>query len=364
MLLAAALLPAGAMADADAAAGWQLSLRSDRHADALPLRQLGTDDWAASLAPRAGRNLAYVDDEIRLSVGPAALARRLGPGWTAALVVRSSATLVASHDALVLAGQVASGERPQADDRWQNDVRLRGFAGFGAELGREHPLSPQWTARWSAQALALTRWRERQLTGPAAYDAVDRSYRFALQSDELNDRLDAPFQQSFSPRGAGLLLGAELAWQGERGSAKLALRDGGWLHWSGVPQQHLQLDTETAGVDADGFLVYRPLVQGNNSQRGTTRRWPWRGRAELGWRVTDSGTLLASVDTVPDFGPLPALQWQQRSGALAWSVGWRLHERRATVSAGWHGWQLRAGIDRLGSASRSREFSLVYGWMR
>lgn len=350
----------GAAAAAESPTGaWQLSLHSDRHSDALPLRQLGSDAWQMGLAPRGGRNLAYLDDELRLARNPID-----GAGWSLALLARSSATLVASDDALALSAQVARGQRPMGDARWQAAVRLRAFAGIGAELGRRQALAPQWTTRWSAQGLLLTRWRERQLDGPVGYDAASGTYNFALRSSELHDRLRFPFRDSFAAHGAGLLLGVEMAWQGERGSVALALRDGGWLRWNGVPQRQMQLDTSTQTVDADGFLIYQPLIQGHNSQADTTRAEPWRANAKVGWRLTGAGHIDVSVEHLPGFGALPAVQWQQRSGTVDWGLGWRLHERRASVSAAWQGWRVRAGADRLGASARSREFGLSYALLR
>ena len=343
---------AAAVPASKAAPAWQLTVRSDHHSDALPLAVLGDDDWQ-HLAPRPGRNLAYLDDEVRLQ-------RRSGD-WTWGLLARSQASVVASRETLQLARAVDSGKRPATDTHWAADMRLRAFSGAGLLVARSQVLAPGWTGGVSAQALALGGWRSRSISGPVAYDAARRSYSFALQSHEVSNRLDYPYQQAFARRGAGLLLGAELAWTAGDWSASAALRDGGWLHWRGVPQQQASLVTDRQGVDADGFLVYGPLIEGRNRQDGLTQRQPWRGQLALSRHWGRGQQLGVSLDTLPDFGVLPAVQWQCPVGEALLGLGWRLHERRLTVALDWRGFSLRAGADRLDAAARSRALALAYG---
>lgn len=335
---------------------WRLEIKSERHSDPVPLRALGDDEWIKVATPRPGRNLAYAEDEVRLS-------RRLS-GWSFGLLARHSATVVMSRDTIDLAGQIARGERPANDRRWDTFARMRGFTGFGGELRRDFSLGPQWKAGWAIQGLVLTRWRQRWLDGPANYDAASASYDFALQYRQVDNRLKFPFQQSFAGQGAGLLLAGELGWEGEQAFASVSVRDGGWLRWSRIPEQQMQLNTNTRTFDADGFLVYQPLVQGRNSQSGGTRSLPWRTTLQAGWRFEGSKVLSAGVDFLPGFGALPRVQWQQRVGDIDWELGWRFHERRATVAAAWKGWRVHVGADALGRTMRSREFGISYTLLR
>ncbi len=343
---------------------WQLSLQSERHSDALPLSAWGDDDWRA-LQPRSGRNLAYVDEQLRLQ-------RRSG-AWTLGLVARSQATLVASEPTLALAALLAQGRQPMLAQQWALDMRLRGFSGAGISLGLDSAADArwaqalsattggQWQARLSAELLALGRWRERQLSGNASHAGGGTGgYGFALRSDERDDGLSTPFQQAFARRGSGLLLGAALQWQGADWSLRAALQDGGWLHWRGLPRQQLALDTATLGFDADGFLQYQPLLTGQNSQRGLTRRQPWRGSLALQHQLDTRHSVELSLRQLPGAPLLPALRWQQRSAGLQWGLGWQLHERRASVDLAWRGWTVRAGADRLGAGAHSRLLAL--GW--
>lgn len=343
----------------DNPAVWRLSLRSERHNDALPLSVPGDDTWRR-LLPCSGRNLAYQDDEVRLS-------RSAGqaPGqWIWALLARNHATLVASQQALALAARVANSRRPAADAQWQAGVRLRAFAGAGIAIGRTQPLAPGWSAHWEAQTLALSRWRARDLGGAVQYGAASRQYSFDLQSQEIDNRLATPFRQDFAARGVGLLLAGGLDWAGSSTWARVALRDGGWLRWRGVPQQRASLNTATEAVDADGFLLYKPLVTGRNSQSGAQRWLPWRSQVAAGLALADGQRWGLQIDALPGFGALPALLWQRPAPApdgLALGAEWQVHERRLTLSSAWQGLSLRIGADRLGSAARSRVLVLGYG---
>ncbi|CAD5373464.1 conserved exported hypothetical protein [Rubrivivax sp. A210] len=351
---AAALLALSARAaDGAAPVSWTLALSSQWHADALTLARLGDED-AGLLQPRRGRNLAYIDDEARLS-------RRQGD-WTWSLLARSHATLVATDQALELAGLLARGERASADQHWQADVRLRALAGAGIALAHDGALGGGWRWQGEAQLLRLSQWRERRIQGTVDFAAAASQYSFDLRSDELGNRLDFPFREPFAPAGAALLLAAGLAWEGTGAWAEAGLRDGGWLSWRGVPQQAQVLNTDTRAVDGDGFIVYRPLLQGQDSQQGRRERWPWRGRLAGGARLADGQRLGLALDAVPGFGVLSALQWHRPAAGAVPALGlqWRLHERRLTLSAAWGGLTLSAGADRLGAGMRSRELALGY----
>jgi hypothetical protein len=333
-------------------AAWTLELRSDRHSDALSLRELD-GAGAAALRPRAGRNLAYVEEALRAS-------REQGR-WRFSLLARQSATLVASEDTLALAAQLDGAAGLSAASRsWNAQARFRAFAGAGVEARHHLQLTPGWQASAWAQALVLTRWRERNLNGPVQFDAANTRYAFDLRSTQTDDRLAFPFQQGFASQGQALLAGAELSWQGAGQQWTFGLDDAGWLHWQGIPQQQAVLDTATRALDGDGFTVYKPLVQGSNTQAGRTQRWPVRTRVQGLWALGQATQAGLALQWLPGFGALPALQLQHRQAAWQLGAQWLVHERRLALSAEGHGWRLRLGADRLGAGAHSREFGVAY----
>lgn len=343
--------------DTDADAGWRLGLHSRQHSDATALN-LGRDPRAEDLAPRRGRNLAYIDDEVRLE--------RTHGAWTLGLLARSRATLVASAGTLALYRQVDGPDTLPADQRWTVDARFRGFSGGGLVFGRGHLLGAGWSARWELQALVLQRWRERRISGTAGDTAgtagTAGAYDFALTSMQRDNGLRFPFQTAFAARGSALLGGAAVAWQGQRWQFEVAVDDAGWQRWRGLPRQDAVLDSATATYDADGFVVYRPLVQGQNSQATATLAAPAWGRLAARWRV-DPATGLgaeAGADLLPGFGALPWLGLRLPAGNWQLALQWRTHERRLTAQGAWRGLTLTAGADRLGGNQQSREFGLAW----
>lgn len=348
----AAIVPDNVPAQAPAAAAWIIEMRSDRHSDGVPLADLGADDPLVRLRARAGRNLAWIDDEVRLS-------RRDGD-WTWSVLGRQYAMLSTGRDTLVLALQASGRGAARTDQRWQNRVRYQQFSGGGIELGRNLALDERWSGRLAVQGLVLQHWRTRKLDGPVGWEAATGTYRFDLVSQETDDRMAQPFQQPFDRRGAALLLQGDVAWRGEAWRLGLEVRDLGWLHWHGLPRQDLALSTETQAVDADGFVIYRPLVQGRDSQAGTTRALGGRWTARAAWQSGPLQRFEASLQTQAGFGVLPGFAWQRRVGSAQWSARWRFHDSRLTLGLDWQGLGIRLGADRLGAEAHSRELALSY----
>lgn len=347
---AAVAAPAEPPASAPA---WVFSARSLHHGEAVPLAVIDDEDRAmAQLDPRRGRNIAYVDDEVRLG--------RAAGAWTWSLLARSRALLVTDESTLDLIRQVSRDETPAADRRWSAQVRYESFQGAGLEAGYRFAPAAQWQAGVAAQLLSVRHWRRRTLDGQVQFDAASSTYAFDLKSTQADDRLRFPFQGSKDDGGAGLLLAADVAWRDERWAASLNVRDLGWLRWNRLPQQVATLSTQTQSYDAEGFVIYKPLVEGRNTQQGYTRKLSGWWTARVSWRAAHAGEFELSSDWVPDFGLLPAVAWRRRFADVDLGLQWHFHERRAGVALGWRGWQLRAGADTLGSQQRSRELAVSW----
>ena len=269
--LLAACLPLAAPA-----ADWTLKVESDRHSDFSSMDDL-RDDNAAGYHARYGHNIAYVQEEARLQ-------RRDG-AWTFSLLGRDSATLIGNRDAIDALRHSRGIGRDANDRHFDAQAHLRGFAGAGVEVQRDFALAPEWSGALMVQALALTRWRDREVSGTADFAGATSTYTFDLRSSEIHDRLDFPFQQPHGASGAGLLFGGDLGWSRGAWSLRAGVRDLGWLYWRGIPQQEFTLSTSTRAVDENGFVVIRPLLQGRNSQEGLTRSAPWRLQASAAWQV-------------------------------------------------------------------------------
>lgn len=340
---------------------WELTVEARAHSDMLPLSRWGDDDAAEALGARGGqrgRNLAYIDNEIRVSRGSP---MGTGPGRIS-LLARQSATLVASRGAVELAADAQTAGRPPADRRWDVHARYLAFAGSG--LAWQHGVSPaaDWQLQGGVQALVLRDWRERLIDGTAGYTAADGRYTANLSSFEGSDRLLFPYQQAFGGHGSALLFDAELRWAGERFSAGLGVRDAGRLRWRGLPQNESRLNTNTRSVDPNGFVLYQPLVEGRNTQPRRQRAAPLRVQTFVAWQADAATRLELAAEHVTHFGLLPRFGVEHALGAWRIGAGWHVYERRATASVGWRGLQLRVGMDAFGGRMRSRELALAGSW--
>ena len=355
---AAALLALAAAGPARAgdAPAWQLSVQSDRHVDALPLRAIGDDEAWSRLAPRAGRNLGYLFDELRLSRTVA----DADGAWTTSLVARQRLVAVASEGALDLIRQAESSTDPAGDRRWRVDLDYLGFAGVGLEVGRRFVLGGGWQAELAGQGLSLRRLIARGVHGQAAYQAADARYDAALVSDKTDDRMTFPFQQPQAGQGWALLLHAGLRWQADDWQAELRWRDAGWLRWRGLPQQAATLSTALRDVDTDGFVIYRPLVEGRNRQTGWHRTLAPLTTAALAWRAAPQRTWRAQLAWLPGWGALPQVGVTEAVGdATRVSLDWQVRERRAVAALDHAGWRVSLGTDRLTDA---RSLALGLSW--
>lgn len=353
LLLAACLALPVAQAQDDRVDSWDLLLRSSHHADGVRLSKLDDEDAAlAELRPRHGRQLAYVDDEVRL--------RYRRGDWQFSALARSSGLLVTDGASLDLVQSVHEGRQPGGDRQWQAEARYRSFQGAGVELGRDFRPAERWRLGAALQLLGLRHLRQRDISGPVSYDARSGSYSVDLSSRQADDRLRFPFQQDFARRGTALLLSGSWRWSEAAWSVSGTLRDAGWLSWSGLPQQTMTLSTSTSDVDPDGFLIYKPLIAGRNQQQ-RFRRWnPPTVTVELQRDIGALGSLVLGAERIPGFGALPSLGWRGRLATFDLAANWRSHERRLDLTLGYGPFRLELGTD--GAAARSRRLLVAACW--
>jgi hypothetical protein len=352
----------------DGAAAVRIEARSDRHSDAMPLAELGREDY--TLAPRGGsRNLTYLRDEIRLSAPLA--------GGRFAVLARQSATLVASAGAMDLAVDLSQPGTPAADATQQVRVRYRGFSGAGIawslastpEFAEAAGASPQvqrpgWHWQAGVQALALKRLVWRHVDGTVSFSAADEGYAFDLVSDHGDDRMRFAYERGFAWNGLGVLLHGRLAHCGEAACFGVGVRDLGRLTWRGLPRQEATLSTATQRVDADGFVTYEPLIQGRYSQGTASSAAAASVELDARWRLADAWQASLHGEWLDGFGWLPqaGVQWTDADNQTAWRLTWESHQQRLGIEASGARWVLRVAADRWSSAARSRDVMLAWRW--
>ncbi|WP_102769012.1 hypothetical protein [Kinneretia aquatilis] len=361
------LLASSAALAQGSSAGLSLSLSSERFNDATRLSQMGREG-APALQPRAGDNLAYEENEVRLAWDQ-------GP-WRLSALGRQSASIVAGASGLQLAQGLIERRKPGQDQDYRVDLSYRGFSGLGLALARrwgEAGLGSQgWQGQLELQALQLRRLRETEIHGTARYQTSSQSYAFDLQGLRVQDTLRFPFQQDHPRQGWGLLAQAELGWC-QAGALPwcLSLRGEnlGQLRWRQMPQEWLQLSTQTQSYDEDGYLIYKPMLSGRYSQTAyrqqARQRWTLQAQGETDW-----GRAQLRLIRLQGYGPLlPELGmdwtaanegWSQSLGLQRWGLHWATHERRLSLRLQGTHWQMALGGDRPGAGARAREVSLAW----
>lgn len=364
--LGSALLLTLCAATAGHAQNLEFSVQTQRHSDATRLNEMDKQS-APPLRPRAGRNLSYEDNELRL-------AYRQGD-WTLSALGRQSAAIVANQDGLEFARHLIDKQWPAGDRRFDLELDYRGFAGGGLALARRFKFGDAktegggWSARLELQALSLKRLRHTEVWGSANFNAARRAYAFDLQAMRAQDGMDFTFQQNYPSTGWGLLGQAELQWCGARACVAAAWQDLGRLVWKRLPQEALVLNSETHSYDADGYLVYKPMLNGRYSQprysSSARQRLQLRGHYDSDWgRSSLQLTHLQGFGWLPELG----LGWNLAPGGISdslglqgWGLRWASHERRLSLDLQGRRWRLSWGSDRLsGSEAHSRQLSLAW----
>lgn len=340
------------------AADWRLAVEADEHVDGAPLGTLDRDDVWQHVQPRPGRNLAYGRAEARASLG-------LG-NWTVSLLTRQRAWLSTNADTLELVKAVEGGGTPPGDRDWRVHADYVRFAGTGGELAHRWQWAHgagTWQLDLAAQALALTRVDTLRLEGQARYAASTEAYTADLAGHRAGNHLTFPFQQPQAARGGALLWHGQWRYETDRWEAGVRWRDAGWLQWQALPQQGLTLSTQLQTLDANGYVVYGPLVQGRNEQPRYRRALAPVTTWQVGWRLPEAGRLQLGADHVPHFGWLPYTTWRRPlwSGRGDVALGWRFHERRAELGLGWQGLRIALAHDLRQGDSHSRAASLSWG---
>lgn len=325
--------------------------RSERHSDFSTLAGLDADQFPA-FTPRSGRNLALLDEAVRI--------RWRDGAWRFGAVARNRAVLVTTGESIEALQHVGGRLRGAADQAWTVQARLRGFRGVGLEVEREFTPQAGWHATLSVQGLALTALRDRHVDGALAYRGATGDYAFALGSSQADSGLRFPFQTDVPHRGFGLLLGGTLERRFAALTLGLAIRDLGVLSWRGLPQQDFTLASNTRTIDANGFVVYQPLLQGQNRQSARAIAAPAITTVQATWQATRSGAARLAAEHVPGFGFLPQVGWSQHAAGWTLGANYKTHERRLTGTAQWGGLSVEAGADRLGGTGRSRVLALRY----
>ena len=329
-------------------------INSDVQSDPLPVKYLGHSNWMRFLDARPGINLIRVDKSAEVEFkSPNGL-------FSFGLTTRSVGRLLVSEETVRNLRLVANREA-QAND-WLANVQLHmeGFSGTGVQWQQKLNLSPQIQWRVGGQGLLLTQLQSRDFSGQMGYQQLDQSYRFGVVSQDKNSALRLPYQDAVSKLGQGLIFNTQIAWQSQYAGVELGVKDLGILHWQGVPSRMLKLNSSIAERDSNGYLIYRPLLTGQNAQSSLTMKSPWVAELTPKWMPTQGQYFSMPWQFIPNFGWLKAYRWTNTQGGIPWAMEWREHDRNLVFQGQWNQWVADIGLTSFNSNTRSQIFKISY----
>lgn len=314
----ASCLPVQAQGNAPegALSGWvpYLEVRLWEAYDGIPIRQFERD-WSVGFAPKAGRNVMFQRNRAEAGV-------ENGP-WRLAVEYRQEAVLRTTGATMELVHRYKQRLKPSEPASFDAAATLDGWSARGLRAGRWFEL-PGMGARaprlnLAAALYGAARLRENTLAGQVA--ANGDAYSFNVTQTDVNSRFHYPFMRE-TAGGSGGSVSAALDWPlGADSNVTLQLDDL-WsrMKWSNVPQTEQIADSAVAHYDEQGYINYRPLLHGQNSQiskTGALRRSgaaAWSSRFGA-WGAAAQFERYAGV-TIPTFTATRAFGWGKLSASV------------------------------------------------
>ncbi|WP_317204277.1 hypothetical protein [Janthinobacterium sp.] len=257
--------------------------------DGIPIRQF-EKDWSVGFAPRDGRNVMIQRNRVEAGVDNGV--------WRLGWEYRQEALLSSNRDTLELVHLYKQRIQLAAPASFAVQAQMEGWSAQGLRASRwfELPLQGARTPRLNV-GLALyakPRLRENSVSGQASGGGADAdAYSFSVAQSDVNSRFSYPFMTQ-TPSGSGASVSLALDWPlGESSDFKLALDDV-WsrMRWSNMPQTRQTADSAVAQYDAQGYINYRPLLSGQNSQASKSATIRPAATAALATRYGDWGGAL------------------------------------------------------------------------
>ncbi len=315
--------------------------------DAIPVRNFDSD-WSSGYAPKAGRNLFLQRNRAEFGVEK--------DGWQIGLEYRQQGSLDASHDMVEFYHMYQQRERPVRARDFAIDGQFQSWSAAGLRLAHSFALSADKDTApllmISGSVYANPRMRDMAISGTANYQSND-VYSLAVTSLESNTRYRYPFMQNVSPSGSGASISLALQWPlRENLTLHLAANDL-WsrMRWSNLPTVRQQLNSEVTSYDQDGYVNYRPLLSGQNSQMRKQRSIGASAAASLEYRLAQ-WQLKSGVDYLEgSYVPMVSASYPTRWGSFTGSYESRFHSVGIGYDYGIFGLHLRSNRWSLSQAS-------------
>jgi hypothetical protein len=292
--------------------------------DAVAIADLG-GDWSRGFSPKADRNVLL--QRSRAEIGVEKGEWRLG--WE----FRQDATVVTDRQTLEFIRLYKQRSKPPTGTTTDLAAQFNAWSAQGPRLGRWFgPAGAGWMPRVYLSGAIYTKaaLREGDASGTVHYTASDQ-YDVNVRRTDANSNYRYPFMQQ-EPDASGASVSLAMAWRLSEAVSVDANIDDLWsaMRWRNLPVKDDRLDSRITEYDAQGYVNYRPLLNGANRQVA-------RNSA-----LARSGGAMVTVD----FGPVSVATGVERLAgvniptvALAHQFGWgklttRLESRFRTIGVG------------------------------
>lgn len=327
--------------------------------DAIPLRDF-TGNWDAHYTPRNGRNAFLQRNRAEFGVEK--------DGWRVGAEYRIEVSLHSNRDTVEAYHLYLQRLTPAGPRRYVADAHLQAWSGSGMRVGRTMALPANAAGTpllmVSGALYGSLRNRDADVSGAVDY-TPGNAYRFDAQYFSTNNKYQYPFMPEVAQRSSGATLSAALQWPiTSQLTANVAINDL-WsrLRWTNLPALEKVIHSDVRTVDADGYINYRPQVQGQNSLLDRSSRIGASTALNLRY-VLERWSLQAGVEHIDGTG-IPRLAAGYRSDWGSFSASY--DTRFNMLGLGYDIGPLRARV----SSSRlplsetsafSAELGLHYRW--
>lgn len=262
--------------------GWHPFAEADAWAasDAIPVTEFG-GDWASGFSPRAGSNVMLLP--TRAEIGAENGQWRLG--WE----YRQNATIVTTRNTVELVRLYKQRLAPQGAASHVLDVQFDAWSAQGPRLARW--FGPAGSGGWvprvqlAAAFYSSAALRETQVAGTVDYNAAGQ-YGLHVRRVEAHSGASYPFMRE-TPGVSGASLSLAIAWRPANTVSLEVKVDDLWsrLQRRNVPLTEERIDSAVTQYDQQGYVDYRPLLNGTHRQVSGNRALPRSGAASASYAL-------------------------------------------------------------------------------
>ena len=215
--------------------------------------------------------------------------------------------------------------------------------------------------------LRLQQFGVAELAGDVSYRGAG-AYDFDVHSQRSSPSITGRFLPASEDAGVGASLSLSL--QGQLAPDwRIAVRAddiASALKWSNLATDSSELNSQVTSRDADGSLVYGPLLKGKKALLPVSSQIGVHWQAEVGWAMLASQGQSRELTLRVSRQANISQSWfgfdsrYQSRATPHWRLEFEPVWRTAQLALAWGGWQVIMGTDGRGVESRYRQLKI--GW--